>query len=170
MRIYSPNDEIYAIPTQQTQKQLKDISECISKVKNHDKATFLEQWLKTIKHKKEQKISLYDGVYWHVETGKWYAHLSLSSGERKYGGIFDEELDAAKKVNHLCEELGIAPLNPGASRIHNFDFLFLPAINPKHTYSRDLPKLTPHFPTKQKIQDSNQTIIVDANASEISKN
>jgi len=168
MRISSPNSEIYAIPTQQTQKQLKDISECISKTKNHDKATFLEQWLKIMKHKKEQKVSQYDGVYWHVESGKWYAHLSLSSGERKYGGIFDEELDAAKKVNHLCEELKIAPLNPGASRIHNFEFLVLPEINPKRTYSREFPKLTT-ISRKQKIQDSNQTIIIDANASEISK-
>ena len=35
-------------------------------------------------------------------------------GEKnKYGGYFYDELDAGKKVNQLCEELGLPPQNPG---------------------------------------------------------
>ena len=58
-------------------------------------------------------------MYWHAESGKWYAHLSLCSGKRKYGGIFDDELDAAKRVNLLCEEHGITAKNPEISEVPN---------------------------------------------------
>jgi len=76
---------------------------------------------------KEEKISQYQGVYWHMESGKWYAHLSLNSEKHNwlYGGIFDEELDAAKKVNQLREEFETPSLTP---KIHNFNFLSLPPI------------------------------------------
>jgi len=87
-------------------------------------------------YQRREKTSQYQGVYWHAESGKWYAHLSLCSGKRKYGGIFDDELDAAKKVNQLCEELNISPRNPEITRIHNFSFLSLPAINPKCNISK----------------------------------
>jgi len=35
----------------------------------------------------------------------------LAQGKRKSGGYFYDELDAAKKVNQLCEELGIPHKN-----------------------------------------------------------
>jgi hypothetical protein len=84
--------------------------------------------------KTRKKKSQYKGVYWHSDTGTWYAYVHLNSGKRKfgkYGGMFDDELDAAKKVNYLCEEFEIPILNPEAARIQNFSFLSLPAINPK---------------------------------------
>jgi len=117
-KIPSQNPEISALPTQQYQK-------------HHGEVKLLEQCLKRIKYKKSQKTSQYYGVYWHVESGKWYACLSLNSEKHKYGGIFDDELDAAKKVNQLCEESEISPLNPEAAKIHNFSFLSLPPINPE---------------------------------------
>jgi hypothetical protein len=48
--------------------------------------------------------------------------------------------------------------------------VFVPQISAKNmiTHLREFPKLTT-ISRKQKIQDSNQTIIIDANASEISK-
>merc|ERR1712034_199927 len=36
---------------------------------------------------------------------------------KKYGGCFDDELDAAKKVNQLCEEYGMPHKNTGISEI-----------------------------------------------------
>ena len=61
---------------------------------------------------KKEKTSQYKGVYWHRERKKWCARLSLKNGKVKFGGNFKDELDAAKKVNQLCEELGVPPHNP----------------------------------------------------------
>ena len=36
-----------------------------------------------------------------------------------YGGIFNDELDAGKKVNQLCDDFGIPQQNPGISGIRN---------------------------------------------------
>merc|ERR1712034_60282 len=49
----------------------------------------------------------------HKNSGKWYVVVSCKGHKRKYGGMFKEELDAAKRVNQLCEELDIPPHNPG---------------------------------------------------------
>ena len=54
----------------------------------------------------------YKGVYWNRECGKWYAKVCLKGGKQKYGGMFKDELDAVKRVNQVCEELGIPPQNP----------------------------------------------------------
>ena len=35
------------------------------------------------------------------------------------GGTFNDELDAAKRVNQLCEEMGIPYKNPGISATPN---------------------------------------------------
>merc|ERR1712034_245193 len=40
-------------------------------------------------------------------------------GEMKYGGSFSDEVDAAKRVNQLCEELGIPEKNPGIGTMPN---------------------------------------------------
>merc|ERR1712034_273122 len=62
---------------------------------------------------KREKTSQYKGVCWHRQNGTWYAQLNVKGEKNKYGGCFSDELDAAKRVNQLCEELGIAPQNPG---------------------------------------------------------
>merc|ERR1712034_210267 len=69
----------------------------------------------------KEKTSQYTGVYWHMKSGKWYAHLCLptNTGQKKFGGAFHDEMDAAKRVNQLCEELGIPLRNPGISAIPN---------------------------------------------------
>mgnify|MGYP006202296147 CR=1 FL=1 len=62
--------------------------------------------------------SQYKGVTWNKKCGKWLAQLCLQTqGKQKYGGIFKNELDAAKRVNQLCEEMEIFPQNPGISEI-----------------------------------------------------
>merc|ERR1712034_33757 len=60
-------------------------------------------------YQKKEKTSQYKGVYWHRKRKKWGAWLSLKNGKKKFGGNFKDELDAAKKVNQLCEQLGISP-------------------------------------------------------------
>ena len=68
---------------------------------------------------KETK-SQYKGVHLNVKSGKWYARLRLKGQKPKYGGAyFNDELDAAKKANQLCEELGIPLKNPEISGIPN---------------------------------------------------
>ena len=50
---------------------------------------------------------------------KWQAALCLKScskgakQKRVYGGFFTKELDAAKKVNELCDEYNMEHKNPG---------------------------------------------------------
>merc|ERR1712034_165143 len=61
---------------------------------------------------KKEKISHYKGVTWHKKSRKWYASVYHKGHKRKYGGMFNEELDAAKRVNQICEELNISPQNP----------------------------------------------------------
>ena len=59
-----------------------------------------------------EKSSQYKGVSWNKKNGKWHAFL-CSKGRKTHGGIFSDELDAAKRVNQLCEGLGIPERNPG---------------------------------------------------------
>jgi len=67
----------------------------------------------------KEKTSQYKGVCWHKQSHKWYARLHLKGQPEKYGGIFDDEMDAAKRVNQFCEEFGIPVKNPGISGIPN---------------------------------------------------
>jgi hypothetical protein len=48
------------------------------------------------------KKSQYKGVHL-IKGGKWYARLCLNARDHGYGGVFNEEVDAAKRVNQLCE-------------------------------------------------------------------
>jgi len=57
-------------------------------------------------------------VTWH-ESRKWHALIYLKGKKPKYGGNFMSELEATKKVDQLCEELGIPPQNPTISAIPN---------------------------------------------------
>merc|ERR1712096_171791 len=59
------------------------------------------------KQQQSEKKSQYKGVYWHKEKSKWSVQLWLKEKKQKYGGYFENELDAAKRVNQLCEKLEI---------------------------------------------------------------
>ena len=61
---------------------------------------------------KTEKTSQYKGVSFHKESGKWYAFFRSTAGKKKFCGSFNDELDAAKQVNQLCEEMKITPKNP----------------------------------------------------------
>merc|ERR1712034_34880 len=63
-------------------------------------------------YQKKEKTSQYKGVYFHKQSGKWCVQLSLMGGTSKFGGYFKDELDAAKRVNQLCDELRIPSHNP----------------------------------------------------------
>jgi hypothetical protein len=65
----------------------------------------------------KEKTSQYKGVTWHSKIKKWYAQLPVKGGKTKYGGTFDNELEAAKRVNQLCEELSFPQQNPTVSAI-----------------------------------------------------
>ena len=43
----------------------------------------------------------------------------MKGQKQKYGGQFNDKLDAAKRVNQLCEELGIPHKNPTISAMPN---------------------------------------------------
>ena len=47
------------------------------------------------------------------KLGKWIALINLKGGKLKYGGSFTDELDAANRVNQLCQEFGIPIQNHG---------------------------------------------------------
>merc|ERR1711925_42230 len=68
---------------------------------------------------KKEKLSQYKGVNWHRESGKWYVRIYLKGQKPKCNGYFKNELDAAKRVNQVCEELGIPLQNPEISTIQN---------------------------------------------------
>ena len=68
---------------------------------------------------KKEKTSQYKGVYWHKTIRKWCARLCLKKGKLKCGGNFQDELDAGKRVNQLCEEMGIPLQNPEISAMLN---------------------------------------------------
>jgi hypothetical protein len=68
----------------------------------------------------EEKISQYDGVFWNKGIGRWYVQIILLTGiEPEYFGSFDDEKEAGKKVNQICEKHGIPLKNPGIGTIPN---------------------------------------------------
>ena len=69
-------------------------------------------------HEAKIKTSQYDGVCLHKKTGKWQVEFIVNS-RKQYGGIFYNELNAAKRVNQLCEELKIPHRNHGIGAIPN---------------------------------------------------
>jgi len=58
--------------------------------------------------------------------GKWFVAMTLHGGGKKYGGFFNDELDAGKKVNQLCQEMGMSLQNPTISMV------------PEHKYQKTL--------------------------------
>merc|ERR1712034_28720 len=71
-----------------------------------------------VNQQQKEMTSQFKGVSWYKRSRKWYAQLSFK-GQKKYGGHFNDELDAGKRVNQLCEEMGIPPQNPEISAIPN---------------------------------------------------
>jgi len=69
-------------------------------------------------YQKKEKKSQYKGVCWNKQIRKWCVQVRLKE-ENKYGGTFKDELDAAKRVNQLCEESGIPPQNPAIGAVPN---------------------------------------------------
>jgi hypothetical protein len=67
-------------------------------------------------------LSNYKGVSWHEQAGKWCVLISLKKQKQKYGGLFKDELDAAKRVNQICVEMGIPSKNPEISAVPNQDY------------------------------------------------
>jgi len=66
----------------------------------------------------KEKTSKYLGVHWYKQRTKWCARLHLYK-KQHFGGLFKNEVDAARKVNQLCEEMGIPHKNHGISAIPN---------------------------------------------------
>jgi len=57
------------------------------------------------------QTSKYTGVCWHRKKKKWHTYLKHNK-KLYYGGHFDNEDQAAMKVNLLCEKNGIKRKNP----------------------------------------------------------
>jgi len=55
----------------------------------------------------KEKTSQYKGVSYDKQTGKWCVRLYLKRENQIYGGQFNEEIDAGKRVNQLCKDFGI---------------------------------------------------------------
>merc|ERR1712034_269448 len=70
-------------------------------------------------YQKREKTSQYKGVYFYKPRKLWRARMRSNEGKLKFGGNFKDELDAAKRVNQLCEELGIPLQNPEISAMPN---------------------------------------------------
>ena len=60
---------------------------------------------------------------WHKQRNKWRVRMNFKGRKSQFCGHFKDELDAAKKVNQLCEESGIPPHNPTISAIQNQQYL-----------------------------------------------
>jgi len=61
--------------------------------------------------KVQNQTSKYNGVSWIKESKKWMAQLVHTDGKKYYGGLFDNEEQAAESVNRLCYILEIEPKN-----------------------------------------------------------
>merc|ERR1712034_36033 len=68
---------------------------------------------------REKFASQYKGLDWHKQRKIWRVRVWSKEGKSKFGGHYKDELDAAKRVNQFCEELGIPPYNLGISAIPN---------------------------------------------------
>jgi len=66
----------------------------------------------------KNETSEYRGVSWNVQYRKWTTVVCVNRN-RYHGGYFDEEIEAAQKVNQLCDELGTQQRNPELNTIVN---------------------------------------------------
>jgi hypothetical protein len=59
----------------------------------------------------QNPTSKYTGVCWHKNNKKWQAQLRLNE-KLYFGGLFDNQKDAAMSVNKLCDKYAIERKNP----------------------------------------------------------
>ena len=64
-----------------------------------------------------QSTSNYKGVSWNTKRKLWQAELSFNSKTSK--SYFENEFDAAKKINQLYKNMGMLSKNPELSEIPN---------------------------------------------------
>jgi hypothetical protein len=64
-----------------------------------------------IKQQFHNQTSIYTGVHWHKDAKKWLVHM-MHNKKLYYGGYFDNEEQAAMKVNLLCDKHGKERKNP----------------------------------------------------------
>ena len=77
-------------------------------------------------------------MYYHKHTRKWCARLCLKDGKVKFGGYFNDELDAGKTVNQLCNQFGISAQNPEISDIPNKQYQVTETFVLSHSIVRKL--------------------------------
>jgi hypothetical protein len=73
--------------------------------------------------------SKYNGVFWNKRWQKWETALHLTSGKRKFCGYFDNEIEAAKKLNILCDEYCLPHKNPETDGVPNQKVLWIFLFN-----------------------------------------
>ena len=61
--------------------------------------------------KQRKSTSIYKGVSWVEQRQKWKASIHLPGNKFEYGGLFDDELKAAQKVNEMCDQFQIEKKN-----------------------------------------------------------
>jgi len=64
-----------------------------------------------ISKQSQNKTSQYFGVYWNKDARKWTAQL-WHKKKQYYGGLFENEKEAAMNVNLLCDKFEIERKNP----------------------------------------------------------
>ncbi len=55
------------------------------------------------RRKRKGTHSLFKGVSWHGDTGKWAAYIKVN-GRQKHLGLFRDDVDAAQVYNFMAEE------------------------------------------------------------------
>jgi len=78
--------------------ELEDEIEDNTRATRHDVKKLLTWWFSS---DRQNPTSDYPGVSW--VAGKWQAEL-LKDKKRYYGGLFDNEKDAAMKIDELCDQ------------------------------------------------------------------
>jgi len=66
-------------------------------------------------HQVQKSTSQYIGVCWNRKSKKWHSHVRFNE-KVYYGGLFDNEEDAAMKTNLLCDKFGIRRKNPAVDK------------------------------------------------------
>merc|ERR1711925_69896 len=64
------------------------------------------------------QTSKYNGVSWHKDKKKWQTQFMYNK-KKYFGGYFDNEEQAAMKVNLLCDKNGIERKNPMIDQENN---------------------------------------------------
>ena len=71
----------------------------------------------------ETPSSKYKGVNWVKKSRKWRAYIYLGDSF-KQGGTYNNQLEAAKRVNQMCDEFKIKRKNPDVNASPNPDVIY----------------------------------------------